>query len=92
MLAIGRGLMANPRLLLVDEISLGLAPVVVKSLYRVLRAITGEGTTTVVVDQDVSQIMELAHRVYCLRKGGVSLEGRPADLTRAHIAAAYFGG
>ncbi len=91
MLAIGRGLMANPRLLLVDEISLGLAPVVVKNLYRVLRAITSEGTTTVVVDQDVSQIMELAQRVYCFRKGSVSLEGRPADLTRARIAAAYFG-
>ena len=91
MLAIGRGLMANPRLLLVDEISLGLAPVVVKNLYRVLRAITGEGTTTLVVDQDVSQIMELAQRVYCFRKGSVSLEGRPAELTRARIAAAYFG-
>jgi branched-chain amino acid transport system ATP-binding protein len=91
MLAIGRGLMGNPRLLLVDEISLGLAPVVVKNLYRVLRAITGEGTTTVVVDQDVSQIMELAQRVYCFRKGSVSLEGRPAELTRARIAAAYFG-
>src|SRR5215470_2703026 len=91
MLAIGRGLMANPRLLLVDEISLGLAPVVVKNLYRVLRAITSEGTTTVVVDQDVSQIMELAQRVYCFRKGSVSLEGRPADLTRGRIAAAYFG-
>jgi len=91
MLAIGRGLMANPRLLLVDEISLGLAPVVVKNLYRVLRTITGEGITTVVVDQDVSQIMELAQRVYCFRKGSVSLEGRPADLTRARIAAAYFG-
>ena len=91
MLAIGRGLMANPRLLLVDEISLGLAPVVVKNLYRVLRAITSEGTTTLVVDQDVSQIMELAQRVYCFRKGSVSLEGRPAELTRARIAAAYFG-
>ncbi len=91
MLAIGRGLMANPRLLLVDEISLGLAPVVVGNLYRVLRAITSEGTTTVVVDQDVTQIMELAQRVYCFRKGSVSLEGRPVDLTRARIASAYFG-
>jgi len=91
MLAIGRGLMANPRLLLVDEISLGLAPVVVRGLYRVLRTIAAEGTTTLVVDQDVSQIMELAQRVYCFRKGVVSLEGRPADLTRARLAAAYFG-
>jgi branched-chain amino acid transport system ATP-binding protein len=91
MLAIGRGLMANPRLLLVDEISLGLSPLVVRGLYQVLRAIAAEGTTTVVVDQDVSQIMDLAQRVYCLRKGAVSLEGRPAELTRARIAAAYFG-
>jgi branched-chain amino acid transport system ATP-binding protein len=91
MLAIGRGLMANPRLLLVDEISLGLAPLVVQGLYRVLRTIAGEGTTTLVVDQNVSQILPLAQRVYCLRKGTVSLEGRPAELTRARIAAAYFG-
>jgi len=91
MLAIGRGLMGNPRLLLVDEVSLGLAPVVVRDLYRVLRTIAEEGTTALVVDQDVSQIMELAQRVYCFRKGTVSLEGRPADLTRARIATAYFG-
>ena len=91
MLAIGRALMANPRLLLVDEISLGLAPLVVKDLYRVLRAIAEEGTTTLVVDQDVSQIMGLAQRVYCFRKGTVSLAGRPAELTRERIAAAYFG-
>ena len=91
MLAIGRGLMGNPRLLLVDEISLGLAPVVVRGLYRVLRTIAEEGTTTLVVDQDVSQIMALAQRIYCFRKGTVSLEGRPADLTRDRIAAAYFG-
>jgi branched-chain amino acid transport system ATP-binding protein len=91
MLAIGRGLMGNPRLLLVDEISLGLAPIVVRGLYRVLRTIAAEGTTILVVDQDVSQIMDLAQRVYCFRKGAVSLEGRPADLTRAQLAAAYFG-
>jgi branched-chain amino acid transport system ATP-binding protein len=91
MLAIGRGLMANPRLLLVDELSLGLAPVVVQGLYRVLREIAGAGTTTLVVDQHVSQVLPLAQRVYCLRKGAVALEGRPAELTRARIAAAYFG-
>ena len=91
MLAIGRALMANPRLLLVDEISLGLAPAVVRDLYRVLRAIAEEGTTTLVVDQDISQIMGLAQRVYCFRKGAVSLAGRPAELTRERISAAYFG-
>jgi branched-chain amino acid transport system ATP-binding protein len=63
----------------------------VRGLYRVLRTIAAEGITTLVVDQDVSQIMDLAQRVYCFRKGTVSLEGRPADLTRSRLAAAYFG-
>lgn len=91
MLAIGRGLMANPRLLLVDEISLGLAPAIVQRLYDVLRTVRAEGTTLIVVEQDVSQVLAVANRVYCLRKGVVSLEGVPADLGRAQIAAAYFG-
>src|SRR5499425_861638 len=69
MLAIGRGLMANPRLLLVDEISLGLAPVIVKHLYEVLAGIRREGTTLLVVEQDVSQVLAVADRVYCFRKG-----------------------
>jgi branched-chain amino acid transport system ATP-binding protein len=91
MLAIGRGLMANPRLLLVDEISLGLAPVVVKDLYEVLREIAREGTTVLVVEQDVSQVLAVAQRFYCFRKGAVSLAGTPARLSRAEISAAYFG-
>jgi len=91
MLAIGRGLMANPRLLLVDEISLGLAPLVIQGLYRVLRVIAAEGITTLVVDQNVEPDPAAAQRVYCLRKGAVCARGRPADLTRARIAAAYFG-
>ena len=91
MLAIGRGLMANPRLLLVDEISLGLAPLVVKSLYRALEAVKAEGTTLLVVEQDVTQVLAVAQRVYCLRKGMVALEGIPGQLTRERIAAAYFG-
>ena len=91
MLAIGRGLMANPRLLLVDEISLGLAPLVVKNLYRALEVVKAEGTTLLVVEQDVSQVLAVAQRVYCLRKGTVALEGVPGQLTRARISAAYFG-
>ena len=91
MLAIGRGLMANPRLLLVDEISLGLAPLVVKNLYRALEAVKAEGTTLLVVEQDVSQVLAVAQRVYCFRKGAVALEGAPARLTRERISAAYFG-
>ena len=91
MLAIGRGLMANPRLLLVDEISLGLAPVVVQHLYETLAAVRAEGTTLLVVEQDVSRVLAVAQRVYCFRKGSVSLHDVPARLSREQIAAAYFG-
>jgi branched-chain amino acid transport system ATP-binding protein len=91
MLAIGRGLMANPTLLLIDEISLGLAPLVVRQLYEVVRQVTTQGTTTVVVEQDLSQVLKIADRVYCFRKGTVSLTGRPAELSRSELAAAYFG-
>ena len=89
--AIGRALMANPRLLLMDEISLGLAPVVVKQLYRAVPSIAREGTTLVLVEQDVTQALRIAGRVYCLLEGRVSLEGRPADLPHEAITSAYFG-
>jgi branched-chain amino acid transport system ATP-binding protein len=91
MLAIGRALMANPRLLLFDEISLGLAPAVVRNIYHAMPAIVSGGATALVVEQDVSQVLQVADRVYCFRKGRVSLEGRPADLGREQISAAYFG-
>ena len=91
MLAIGRGLMANPQLLLIDEISLGLAPVVIKQLYDVLATVTAEGITTVIVEQDMSQVLRIARRVFCFRQGIVSLSGRPGELSRGEIAAAYFG-
>jgi branched-chain amino acid transport system ATP-binding protein len=83
--------MANPGLLLLDEISLGLAPLVMRHLYEVLRGVTADGTTTLVVEQDVSQVLQVADRLYCFRKGTVSLDGRPGGLGRAQIAAAYFG-
>jgi branched-chain amino acid transport system ATP-binding protein len=90
-LAIGRALMANPRLLLMDEISLGLAPVVVKRLYEAVPAITAEGTTLIVVEQDVAQALKIADRAYCLLEGRISLQGRPAALEHEQITAAYFG-
>jgi branched-chain amino acid transport system ATP-binding protein len=90
-LAIGRALMGNPRLLLMDEISLGLAPLVVRQLYQAVPAITGEGTTLIVVEQDVTQALRIADHAYCFLEGRVSLEGRPAELTRDQIRAAYFG-
>ncbi len=89
--AIGRALMSNPRLLLLDEVSLGLAPVVIETIYAALPAITSAGTTVLVVEQDVQQSMRVADRVQCLLEGRTVLEGVPADLTRDQIAAAYFG-
>lgn len=90
-LAIGRALMTNPRMLLMDEISLGLAPIIVKQLYQAIPAIVAEGTTLVIVEQDITQALGIAHRAYCFLEGRVSLHGRPADLTRDQIRAAYFG-
>lgn len=89
--AIGRALMSNPRLLLLDEVSLGLAPVVVEQIYAALPTITSQGTTVLVVEQDVNQSMKVADRVQCLLEGRTVLEGEPAGLTRDQIATAYFG-
>src|SRR3954470_20401441 len=90
-LSIGRGLMANPRLLLLDELSLGLAPVVIRQLYATLPRIAGDGTTVVLVEQDVSQALRAADRAYCLLEGRVSLQGRADDLPHDQVVAAYFG-
>jgi branched-chain amino acid transport system ATP-binding protein len=90
-LAIGRALMANPRLLLLDELSLGLAPTVIKALYETLTEIKGEGTTVVLVEQDVSQALAAADRAYCLLEGRISLHGRTSELTREQVVSAYFG-
>jgi branched-chain amino acid transport system ATP-binding protein len=91
MAAIGRALMANPTLLLCDEISLGLAPIIIRDLYAALPGIRKEGTTLLIVEQDIGRAMALADRIYCLQEGRVALEGRPADLTREQIRLAYFG-
>ncbi len=91
MTAIGRALMSNPELILFDELSLGLAPVVVAEIYEVLPAIKAEGTAMVVVEQDINRALEVADRVYCLQEGRLALTGAPASLTRDRIAAAYFG-
>jgi branched-chain amino acid transport system ATP-binding protein len=91
MLAIGRALMANPRLLLLDEVSLGLAPIVVRQLYATLSTITSEGTTLVIVEQDITQALRAADRFVCLLEGRVSLAGRPDDVERTDITDAYFG-
>jgi branched-chain amino acid transport system ATP-binding protein len=89
--AIGRALMGNPRLLLLDEISLGLAPLVVAQLYQALPRIMATGTTVLLVEQDVSQALRTADRVLCLLEGRTVLAGTPAELTAEQIEGAYFG-
>jgi branched-chain amino acid transport system ATP-binding protein len=91
MVAIGRALMSNPELLMMDEISLGLAPVVIKSIYEVLPGIVGEGLAAIVVEQDISKALSVSSRVYCLQEGQVSLEGRSDTVSRDEISRAYFG-
>jgi branched-chain amino acid transport system ATP-binding protein len=90
-LAIGRALMANPRLLLLDEVSLGLAPVVVAQLYTAIPAIAAAGTTILLVEQNIEQALAASSRVCCLLEGRIVLTGRPAELTRDAIVKAYFG-
>jgi branched-chain amino acid transport system ATP-binding protein len=89
--AIGRALVANPRLLLLDELSLGLAPVVVQRIYGMLPQILATGLTVLLVEQDVSQAMRVASRIHCLLEGRTTLEGRPAGVTADQVEAAYFG-
>jgi branched-chain amino acid transport system ATP-binding protein len=91
MVAIGRGLMSNPKLLLCDEISLGLAPIVIRDIYARLPAIVADGLSLVIVEQDIVQALKVANHVYCLQEGRVSLSGEAKSLTRERISAAYFG-
>ncbi|WP_299153855.1 ABC transporter ATP-binding protein [uncultured Tateyamaria sp.] len=91
MVAIGRALMSNPEVILFDEISLGLAPVIIKSIYEALPGIIGGGMTAMIVEQDITKALSVSSRVYCLQEGRVSLSGRVGDITRDQITAAYFG-
>jgi branched-chain amino acid transport system ATP-binding protein len=91
MVAIGRALMANPEIILFDEISLGLAPVVIKDIYAALPSIVATGVSVVLVEQDVSRALGVADRFICMQEGRVSLAGTPSDFNRAEITAAYFG-
>ncbi len=91
MTAVGRGLMSNPRLLLCDELSLGLAPVVIRDIYNCLDAIRAEGTTVVLVEQDINRALDASTRFYCLQEGRMALTAPTRDFDRAAITAAYFG-
>jgi len=89
--AIGRALMANPRILLLDELSLGLAPAVVRRLYDMLPALLATGMGILLVEQDVTQALRVSDRAHCLLEGRITLSGRPRDLAPADVEAAYFG-
>ena len=91
MVAIGRALMSNPTLLLCDELSLGLAPIVIREIYAALPAICAEGMTVVIVEQDVAMAQQVSRRLYCFQEGRVSLQGDSGRLTREQISQAYFG-
>ena len=91
MVAIGRALMANPDLLLLDEVSLGLAPVVIKSIYEALPHIVDGGMSAVIVEQDISKALSVSTRFYCLQEGRVLLEGKSGSQSRKEISRAYFG-
>ena len=91
MVAIGRALMSNPKLLLCDEISLGLAPVVIREIYALLPRMLDDGMSLLIVEQDVQLAMQMSSRLVCLQEGTVSLEGKSGELTREQISQAYFG-
>jgi len=91
MVAIGRALMSNPEVLLCDELSLGLAPIVIREIYNAMPTITAEGMTVVIVEQDVAMARQVSRRLYCFQEGRVSLEGASGDFSREQISQAYFG-
>jgi branched-chain amino acid transport system ATP-binding protein len=91
MAAIGRALMSNPRLLLCDELSLGLAPVVIRDIYARLPAITREGTTLIIVEQDINRALDASARFYCFLEGRIALSAPCRGFDRSAITSAYFG-
>lgn len=92
MVAIGRALMSNPEVLLCDEISLGLAPVIVRDIYAAFPRIRETGAAIIIVEQDIAQALKVSDRVYCMMEGRVTLTGRSGDISRDAIHVAYFGG
>ena len=90
-LAIGRSLMSNPKLILMDEVSLGLAPVVIRRIYDAFQTLLDSGSTILVVEQDVQHVLTVATHVACFLEGRIALQGAPSELTNEQITAAYFG-
>ena len=91
MVAIGRGLMSNPDLILLDELSLGLAPIVIRDIYAMLPRIVCNGLTAILVEQDVTRALQSAGQFLCIQEGRISLGGAPKAFTKDQISSAYFG-
>ena len=91
MVAIGRALMGNPEFILFDEISLGLAPVIIKSIYKALPNIIKGGVSAIIVEQDIGMAKSVSDRLYCLQEGRVSLSGYSNEVSFEQIREAYFG-
>ena len=91
MAAIGRALMSNPKLLIADEISLGLAPAAIQEIYATIQTLAADGMAMILVEQDVGLAIRMSHRLYCLREGRVALAGPSPELSREAVSAAYFG-
>ena len=91
MTAIGRALMSNPEVILFDEISLGLAPIIINKIYKNLPDIVSNGISAIVVEQDINKALEVSNRLYCFQEGRVSLSGNSKDIKREEISKAYFG-
>jgi branched-chain amino acid transport system ATP-binding protein len=92
MVAIGRGMMARPKILMLDEPSLGLAPILIKSIFETVKEVARQGTTVVLVEQDVKHSLAMSDRGYVLEHGRIALEGRASDLLdNPHVKKAYLG-
>ncbi len=91
MLAIGRALMSNPKLILFDELSLGLSPLIIKKIYEKVREINGEGITAVIVEQDIQQSLKACNYTYILQEGRVALQGDSGKFSEEEVKKAYFG-
>ena len=89
--AIGRALMTNPEILLLDEVSLGLSPLVVDRVYTQLEALKASGVATVLVEQDLKRAMAMASRTICMLEGTIAIEGKTSELSRETVTEAYFG-
>ncbi|MBR5049832.1 MAG: ABC transporter ATP-binding protein [Desulfovibrio sp.] len=92
MLAVGRALMARPRLLLLDEPSLGLAPIIIQQIFSIIQTVNADGTTVFLVEQNANQALRIAHRGYVMENGRIAMEGRATDLLASEeVRRAYLG-